>query len=71
MAIALTDLGTKFKMEGKIQEGIESYIKALYYNCCYADAYYNLGVANGEQGQLEKAAVGKFNLFHSCSSDLL
>jgi tetratricopeptide (TPR) repeat protein len=48
MAIALTDLGTKVKLEGDVTQGVAYYKKALYYNWHYADAMYNLGVAYGE-----------------------
>ncbi|KAK4481646.1 hypothetical protein RD792_012553, partial [Penstemon davidsonii] len=48
MAIALTDLGTKVKLEGDINQGVVYYKKALFYNWHYADAMYNLGVAYGE-----------------------
>ncbi|KAF5947787.1 hypothetical protein HYC85_013744 [Camellia sinensis] len=36
------------KLEGDIDQGVEYYKKALYYNWHYADAMYNLGVAYGE-----------------------
>jgi len=57
MAIALTDLGTKVKNDGDISKSIEHYKKALVYNAFYPDAYYNLGVAYGEQGMIDKAIV--------------
>ncbi|GLJ55467.1 hypothetical protein SUGI_1191050 [Cryptomeria japonica] len=57
MAIALTDLGTKVKFEGDIQQGITHYKKALLYNWHYADAMYNLGVAYGEQLKFDMAIV--------------
>lgn len=57
MAIALTDLGTKVKLEGDINQGVAYYKKALYYNCRYADAMYNLGVAYGEMLKFDKAIV--------------
>ncbi|KAL5081542.1 hypothetical protein RYX36_009963 [Vicia faba] len=47
MAIALTDLGTKVKLEGDINRSVAFYIKALFYNWHYVDAMYNLGVAYG------------------------
>ncbi|KAK3024067.1 hypothetical protein RJ639_043428 [Escallonia herrerae] len=61
MAIALTDLGTKVKLEGDINQGMAYYQKALYYNWHYADAMYNLGVAYGEMlkfdmGKMDAAA---------------
>ncbi|KAI7989290.1 putative UDP-N-acetylglucosamine--peptide N-acetylglucosaminyltransferase SPINDLY [Camellia lanceoleosa] len=36
------------KLEGDIDQGVEYYKKALYYNWHYADAMYNLGVTYGE-----------------------
>ncbi|KAJ4846807.1 hypothetical protein Tsubulata_037060 [Turnera subulata] len=71
MAIALTDLGTKVaflslliivfiaavKLEGHINQGVEYYKKALYYNWHYADAMYNLGVAYGEMLKFEMLAL--------------
>ncbi|CAA6667600.1 unnamed protein product [Spirodela intermedia] len=57
MAIALTDLGTKVKLEGDINQGIVYYKKALYYNWRYADAMYNLGVAYGEMLKFDMAIV--------------
>lgn len=55
MAIALTDLGTKIKAEGKAKLGIQYYKKALTYNSQYPDAYYNLGVAFGEAHKYDRA----------------
>lgn len=57
MAIALTDLGTKVKLEGDINQGVTYYKKALYYNWHYADAMYNLGVAYGEMLKFDMAVV--------------
>lgn len=57
MAIALTDLGTKVKLEGDISQGVAYYKKALFYNWHYADAMYNLGVAYGEMLKFDKAIV--------------
>ncbi|KAJ8635658.1 hypothetical protein MRB53_009925 [Persea americana] len=57
MAIALTDLGTKVKLEGDINQGVAYYKRALYYNWHYADAMYNLGVAYGEMLKFETAIV--------------
>ncbi|XP_078435276.1 tetratricopeptide repeat (TPR)-like superfamily protein [Wolffia australiana] len=57
MAIALTDLGTKVKLEGDIDQGIAYYKKALFYNWRYADAMYNLGVAYGEMLKFDMAIV--------------
>ncbi|WOL03503.1 hypothetical protein Cni_G12223 [Canna indica] len=57
MAIALTDLGTKVKLDGDINQGVEYYKKALFYNWHYADAMYNLGVAYGEMLKFDMAVV--------------
>ncbi|WCJ34262.1 Tetratricopeptide repeat (TPR)-like superfamily protein [Euphorbia peplus] len=64
MAIALTDLGTKVKLEGDINQGIANYKKALYYNWHYADAMYNLGVAYGEMLKFDNAIVFYELAFH-------
>ncbi|KAK7284836.1 hypothetical protein RJT34_19589 [Clitoria ternatea] len=64
MAIALTDLGTKVKMEGDINQGVTLYKKALYYNWHYADAMYNLGVAYGEMLKFDMAIVFYELAFH-------
>ncbi|CAI0391285.1 unnamed protein product [Linum tenue] len=64
MAIALTDLGTKVKLEGDISQGVAYYKKALYYNWHYADAMYNLGVAYGEMLQFDMAIVFYELAFH-------
>ncbi|GER41876.1 tetratricopeptide repeat protein [Striga asiatica] len=57
MAIALTDLGTKVKLEGDINQGVAYYKKALCYNWHYADAMYNLGVAYGEMLNFDMMAL--------------
>ncbi|CAI0462572.1 unnamed protein product [Linum tenue] len=64
MAIALTDLGTKVKLEGDISQGVAYYKKALYYNWHYADAMYNLGVAYGEMLKFDMAIVCYELAFH-------
>ncbi|KAI4364057.1 hypothetical protein MLD38_020199 [Melastoma candidum] len=64
MAIALTDLGTKVKLEGDITQGVAYYKKALYYNWHYADAMYNLGVAYGEMLKFDMAIVFYELAFH-------
>ncbi|XP_031282560.1 probable UDP-N-acetylglucosamine--peptide N-acetylglucosaminyltransferase SPINDLY isoform X1 [Pistacia vera] len=64
MAIALTDLGTKVKLEGDINQGVAYYKKALYYNWHYADAMYNLGVAYGEMLKFDMAIVFYELAFH-------
>nr|CAB3503045.1 unnamed protein product [Digitaria exilis] len=57
MVIALTDLGTKVKIEGDINQGVAYYKKALFYNWHYADAVYNLGFAYAEMLNFEMAIV--------------
>ncbi|KAG6595171.1 putative UDP-N-acetylglucosamine--peptide N-acetylglucosaminyltransferase SPINDLY, partial [Cucurbita argyrosperma subsp. sororia] len=64
MAIALTDLGTKVKLEGNIAQGVAYYKRALYYNWHYADAMYNLGVAYGEMLKFDMAIVFYELAFH-------
>lgn len=64
MAIALTDMGTKVKLEGDIQQGVEYYKKALNFNWHYADAMYNLGVAYGEMLKFDRAIVFYELAFH-------
>ncbi|KAL3642700.1 hypothetical protein CASFOL_013515 [Castilleja foliolosa] len=64
MAIALTDLGTKVKLEGDIHQGVSYYKKALNYNWHYADAMYNLGVAYGETLKFDMAIVFYELAFH-------
>ncbi|CAK9140186.1 unnamed protein product [Ilex paraguariensis] len=70
MAIALTDLGTKVKLEGDVNQGVAYYKKALYYNWHYADAMYNLGVAYGEMLKFDMAIVFyelAFHFNHHCA----
>ena len=43
------------KSQGKLEEAIEAYTKALSIKPDYADAYYNMGNALQEQGKLEEA----------------
>ncbi|GAB4833345.1 hypothetical protein Ancab_031589 [Ancistrocladus abbreviatus] len=64
MAIALTDLGTKVKLDGHIDQGVAYYKKALSYNWRYADAMYNLGVAYGEMLKFDMAIVFYELAFH-------
>ncbi|KAL2345253.1 hypothetical protein Fmac_006538 [Flemingia macrophylla] len=64
MSIALTDLGTKVKLEGDINRGVALYKKALYFNWHYADAMYNLGVAYGEMLKFDMAIVFYELAFH-------
>ncbi len=45
------------KNEGRLDDGIALYERALSYAPRHADALYNLGVAYGEKGDLQVAAV--------------
>jgi predicted TPR repeat methyltransferase len=50
-------MGTVLQAQGKLEEAIEAYNKALSINLYYADAYYNKGNALKDQGKLEEAMV--------------
>lgn len=50
------------KLEGDINQGMEYYKKALYYNWHYADAMYNLGVAYGEMLKFDMVIGDDLNL---------
>lgn len=52
LAVAYTDMGTKVKNSGDLEQGVAFYKRALLHNPKYSDAWYNLGVANvgGESG---------------------
>ncbi|CAL5362266.1 unnamed protein product [Camellia sinensis] len=52
------------KLEGDIDQGVEYYKKALYYNWHYVDAMYNLGVAYGEMLKFDMAIVFYELAFH-------
>ncbi|CAL5419076.1 unnamed protein product [Camellia sinensis] len=52
------------KLGGDIDQGVEYYKKALYYNWHYADAMYNLGVAYGEMLKFDMAIVFYELAFH-------
>lgn len=45
--------GTHVKNEGRLDEGISLYERALSYVPRHADTLYNLGVAYGEKGDLQ------------------
>jgi tetratricopeptide (TPR) repeat protein len=52
---AYLGLGNALKEQGKLEEAVEAYKKALAVKPDYADAYYNIGVTVQEQGKLEEA----------------
>ncbi|CAL5392736.1 unnamed protein product [Camellia sinensis] len=52
------------KLKGDIDQGVEYYKKAMYYNWHYADAMYNLGVAYGEMLKFDMAIVFYELAFH-------
>ncbi|CEM06443.1 unnamed protein product [Vitrella brassicaformis CCMP3155] len=54
LAIALTDLGTKRKGEGRTEEALERYHQAIRTGASYSPAYYNLGVMYSELGDYQR-----------------
>ena len=48
-------MGNALKEQGKLEEAIEAYNKALAIKPDYAEAYNNMGIALKEQGKLEEA----------------
>ena len=48
-------MGNALKEQGKLEEAIEAYNKALAIKPDYAEAYNNMGNALKEQGKLEEA----------------
>ena len=48
-------MGNVLKDQGKLEEAIEAYKKALSLKPDYADAYNNMGNALKDQGKLEEA----------------
>eukprot|EP00667_Euglena_gracilis_P002913 EG_transcript_2919 len=55
LAVLLSDVGTQLKLTKRLAEAETSYMEALTFDEKYQDAYYNLGVLFGEQGQVDKA----------------
>ncbi|CAK0734281.1 hypothetical protein CVIRNUC_000409 [Coccomyxa viridis] len=49
MAVVLTDLGTKLKLNGRLEEGFEHYRRAIAACPAYAPAFYNIGVIHSER----------------------
>ena len=48
-------MGNALKDQGKLEEAIEAYNKALAIKPDYAEAYNNMGIALKDQGKLEEA----------------
>ena len=48
-------MGIAFKKQGKLEEAIEAYSKAISLKSDYAEAYNNLGNALKDQDKLEEA----------------
>ena len=48
-------MGVTLQDQGKLEEAIEAYNKALAIKPDYAEAYYNMGIALQDQGKLEEA----------------
>ena len=48
-------MGNALKGQGKLEEAIEAYNKALAIKPDYAEAYNNMGIALQDQGKLEEA----------------
>ena len=48
-------MGVALKDQGKLEEAIEAYNKALAIKPDYAEAYNNMGIALKDQGKLEEA----------------
>ena len=52
------NMGVTLKDQGKLDEAIEAYNKALSLKPDYAEAYNNMGNALKDQGKLEEAIAG-------------
>ena len=55
--VAINVLGAALRGQGKLQEAVQAYDKAIQLNPDYADAHINLGVILQELGKLEDALV--------------
>ena len=51
-------MGIALQEQGKLEEAIEAYNKALSIKPDYAEAYNNMGIVLQEQGNLEEAIEG-------------
>ncbi|MGA0410562.1 MAG: tetratricopeptide repeat protein, partial [Candidatus Nanopelagicaceae bacterium] len=49
------NMGNAFKEQGKLEEAIEAYKKALSFRPDHAMSYNNMGIVFGNQGKLRKA----------------
>ncbi len=57
LAIVLTDIATGLIDEGRTEEAVAMYRQGLYFNPCYPDAHYNMGIALERLGQRREAMV--------------
>ena len=48
-------MGNALQEQGKLDEAIQAYKKALSAKPDYAEAYYNMGIVLDDQGKLEEA----------------
>ena len=48
-------MGVVFQDQGKLNEAIEAYKKAIQMNPKYAEAYYNIGIVFKDKGKLDNA----------------
>ena len=57
-------MGNAFKDQGKLDEAIEAYTKALSIKSDYANAYYNMGNAFKDQGKFDEAIEAYTKALH-------
>jgi protein O-GlcNAc transferase len=55
LAVALTDFGTRLKLNGNTDKAVQYYNEALEYHPAYWPAYFNLGVVYSERGAFDSA----------------
>eukprot|EP01103_Thecamoeba_quadrilineata_P013485 TRINITY_DN3765_c0_g1_i2.p1 TRINITY_DN3765_c0_g1~~TRINITY_DN3765_c0_g1_i2.p1 ORF type:complete len:627 (+),score=73.09 TRINITY_DN3765_c0_g1_i2:157-2037(+) len=55
LEVELTELGTRLKLSGQVEEGLSKYFEALRVNANYPPVYYNIGVIYSEQGDYPQA----------------